>query len=142
MKIIIGSDHAGYKAKEELKKHLKCHTIIDKGANSEYSVGYPVYAEKVAREVAKGDSTGILLCGTGMGVCMAANKVRGIRAALAYNESTAKLAKEHNNANILCVGARELSLEKIKKIADIFLKTKFSDLDRHKKRVEEINRIS
>ena len=87
------------------------------------------------------DNEGILICGTGMGVCMSANKVKGIRAALAYNESTAKLAKEHNNANVLCMGASEINEDLAKKITKKFLETKFSNGERHKRRIKEISEL-
>jgi len=139
MRIIIGSDHAGFKLKEKIKEFVKKlgYDVDDKGTNSEESVDYPVYAEKVAKEVSKGNQ-GILICGTGLGMSMAANKVKGVRAALAYNENAAKMAKQHNNANVLCLGSREFSEEKAKKITKAFLETDFSKEDRHAKRVKEI----
>jgi len=138
MQIIIGSDHAGFKVKEKLKQFLKDHRLKDSGTYSEESCDYPIIAKKVAEKVIKNKSMGILICGTGIGMCMAANKVKGIRAALAYNQSSAKKARQHNNANILCLGAREFTIEKLKKITKIFLETKFSNEERHKKRVDEI----
>jgi len=141
MKIVIGSDHAGFKLKEKIKEYVKelGYDIDDKGTDSEEPRDYPIYAEKVAKEVAKDkDKLGILICGTGLGMCMAANKVKGVRAALAYNENAARMAKEHNNANILCLGSREFSEERAKKITKIFLETPFSKESRHIKRVKEI----
>ena len=139
MKIIIGSDHAGFKLKEKIKKLLEKlgYEYEDVGTDSEKSVDYPVYAEKVAKKVAKG-SQGILICGTGLGMCMSANKVKGIRAALAYNESSAEMAKKHNDANVLCLGAREFDENLAKKITKKFLETDFSNEERHKKRINEI----
>jgi len=140
MKIIIGSDHAGYKLKEEIKKYVSSlgYEVEDKGTDSEESTDYPIYAEKVGKEINKCNSEGILICGTGLGMCMAANKVKGVRAALAYNEDAAKMAKEHNNANVLCLGAREFKLEDAKKITKKFLETKFSKGERHQRRIDEI----
>jgi len=144
MKIVIGADHGGFELKEEIKKFVEKlgYDVEDKGTNSLESVDYPIYAKKVAKEVASDkDKLGILVCGTGLGMSMAANKIKGIRAALAYNESSAKLAKEHNNANVLCLGGREFSTEKAKKIVKLFLETHFSKADRHKRRVGEIAEI-
>ncbi|MHA1988726.1 MAG: ribose 5-phosphate isomerase B [Promethearchaeota archaeon] len=143
MKVIIGSDHGGFKLKETIKEYIKelGYNIEDLGTNSTESVDYPVYAKKVAEEVKKDkDKLGILMCGTGLGMCMTANKFKGIRAALCYNESSAKLAKQHNNANILCLGGREFKEELAKKITKIFLETPFSNEERHKRRIKEIEK--
>ena len=141
MKIIIGSDHGGFKLKQTIKEYIEKlgYDVKDVGTDSSESVDYPIYAKRVAEQVAKDkNKLGILVCGTGLGMCMAANKVKGIRAALCYNESSAKLAKEHNNANILCLGGRELKEELAKKITKTFLETPFSDEERHKRRIKEI----
>jgi ribose 5-phosphate isomerase B len=143
MKVIIGSDHGGFKLKETIKEYIKelGYNIEDLGTNSTESVDYPVYAKKVAEEVKKDkDKLGILMCGTGLGMCMTANKFKGIRAALCYNESSAKLAKQHNNVNILCLGGREFKEELAKKITKIFLETPFSNEERHKRRIKEIEK--
>ncbi|MBU0616001.1 MAG: ribose-5-phosphate isomerase [Nanoarchaeota archaeon] len=143
MKIVIGSDHAGYELKEHLKKAVKelGYDIEDKGTdNPDVSVDYPKFAESVAKEVANGKGKlGVLVCGTGMGVSIAANKVKGARAAVVYNEATAKLAREHNNANIICLGGRELSKEQGKKFVKLFIETPFSEDERHKRRIKEIS---
>jgi ribose 5-phosphate isomerase B len=140
MKIIIASDHAGYKLKEELKQYLKelGHEAEDMGTNSEESVDYPDYGKKAAKEVAKTKSKGILICGSGIGMSMVANKVKGIRAALCHNEYTAKASREHNDANILCLGARDTDRETAKKLTKIFLETEASSEERHKRRVSKI----
>lgn len=135
MKIYIGADHGGFELKEEIKKQFK--DMEDMGTDSTDSCDYPKIAEKVARKVAT-EGLGILICGTGIGMCMAANKIKGIRAAICYDEYTAKMAREHNNANILCLGGRTTKLEKAKKIVDIFLNTQPSDEERHKRRVKEV----
>ena len=140
MKIVIGSDHGGYTLKTKIIEHLKVngHDVEDEGTHSEESCDYPDYAKKVAQKVIETGSLGILVCGTGIGMSMVANKVDGIRAALCYDDYTATMAREHNNANILCLGERTTSSETAIKIVDIFLKTKPSTLDRHIRRVEKI----
>lgn len=140
MKITIASDHAGYKLKEELKEYLTelGYEPEDLGTNSEESVDYPDYAKKGAEQVAKENNKGILICGSGIGMSMAANKVKGIRAALCHNEYTAKVAREHNDANILCLGAKDTNTETAKKLTKIFLETEASQEERHKRRVSKI----
>ena len=110
-KVIIGSDHAGFELKEKIKAYLKeqGYKIEDLGTNSKESVDYPLYGKKVAQKVAKTNSIGILVCGSGIGMTMTANKVKGIRAALCYDQETAILAREHNNSNILCLVSRTKS---------------------------------
>jgi len=142
MKIAIASDHAGYKLKEELKKHLDKIRVSyqDFGTDSEESVDYPNYALKAAEYAAKNNTKGILICGTGIGMSMAANKVRGIRAALCYDAKAAEMARKHNDANILALGARKTEAKTAEKIADIFLSTGFEG-GRHKRRVDLISKI-
>lgn len=140
MKIAIGSDHAGYKLKEEIKKHLKKRRIVlkDLGAFSEKSVDYPDIAKKVAKAVAsKKYRFGILVCGTGLGMAMVANKISGIRAAVCHNVYTAKMSRAHNDANILSLGGRVLKRAAAIKIVDVFLKTPFEG-GRHLRRVRKI----
>ena len=137
MDIIIGSDHAGFAAKEYIKTLLAARglTVEDKGCFSEESVHYPEYGKAVARAVAQGEAPrGILVCGTGIGMSIAANKIKGIRAALCHDAFTAKACREHNDANILCLGARVLTLEQIKEIVEIWLDTPFAG-GRHALRV-------
>jgi len=130
MEIIIGSDHAGYTAKEKIKKFFdmpdKGYNFVDVGCYSPASVDYPDIAEKVAKQVNKKNSLGILVCATGIGMSIAANKFKDIRAALCYNEDSAKLSRQHNDANILCLGAKLSAENKILKIVDVWLKTPFS----------------
>jgi len=142
-KIIIGSDHAGFKLKGDIKEYLKELKISteDLGTNSEESVDYPLIGKEVAKKVAKANSTGILVCGSGIGMCITANKTKGIRAALCYDDETAKLSREHNNANILCLGARTDSAKNYKKIIKKFLTTKPSKEERHKRRVKEMDAL-
>lgn len=143
MKLIIGSDHAGYKLKEELKKYLIAlgHTVEDYGTDSEQNVDYPKFGYAVANKVAKSGNKGILVCGSGIGMSMVANKVKGIRAAVCHDEYTARVAREHNDANVLCLGARVLTAKKAKKLAKAFLEAKFSKEERHRRRVAEIRKI-
>lgn len=139
MVIAIASDHAGVELKTLLIQHL--HDlgvlVIDYGTHDEESVDYPDYAHTVASKV--NDSTrGILLCGSGNGVCMAANKHLGIRAAVCWEDRLAALARSHNDANVLCIPARFVSQKTAREIVDAFLTTQFSG-DRHQKRVEKID---
>ncbi|MEW6026984.1 MAG: ribose 5-phosphate isomerase B [Planctomycetota bacterium] len=127
--IAIASDHAGYKTKEMLKQLLKQsgRDFTDFGTGSEDSVDYPDFAFKAAGAVSKGEyQRGILICGTGLGMCIAANKVRGIRAVSPYDKFTAEMSRRHNDANILCIGARALTEDTIKEIVEIWLATPFS----------------
>lgn len=142
-KVLIASDHAGFSGKEVVKKTLDEMGVPyeDLGTYSEESVDYPDYAERVARRVAAGESErGILVCGSGIGVSIAANKVHGIRAALAWNEETAKLSRQHNNANILTVGGRTTAPEMIGQIVHAFMTTDF-DGGRHERRIEKIAKL-
>ena len=139
MKIIIGSDHAGFTMKEALKSWLESQNraIEDQGCHSDQSVDYPDYAHAVAQKVESEDSVGILLCGSANGVCITANKHKGIRAALCWNEEIASLARQHNDANIVCIPARFISLEEAKAIVTAFLSTSFEG-GRHQNRVNKI----
>lgn len=140
MKIIIGSDHAGFELKEQLIKYLNDLEveIIDEGTYSTKSVDYPDYAHAVATAIEKGKATtGILICGSANGVCMTANKHKKIRASIAWNPEIAALAKQHNNANILCLPARFISANKAKTIVSAFLDAEFEG-GRHQKRVDLI----
>ena len=143
MKIAIASDHAGYDEKERLKPLLRELGVEfeDLGTVSEESVDYPDYALKVAEEVAHGRvDQGLLVCGSGAGMAIAANKVPGVRAAVAWSEETARLAREHNDANVLAVGARTRSLDDIPTILRAWFAAKF-DGGRHARRVEKIREI-
>ena len=141
MKLVIGSDHGGYTMKKEIIEHFQKRgiEIVDVGTDSPESCDYPVYAKKVAQSIIDGESElGILICGTGIGMSMAANKVSGIRAAVCSDCYSAEKTREHNNANILCMGARVLGNELAFRIADTFLETKFSEDERHKRRISMI----
>ncbi len=143
MKIMLGSDHAGFDLKETIKQLLAAtpHQIADAGTYSLASVDYPDYAQKVARAVAAGQADrGILVCGTGIGVCIAANKIRGIRAAPAWNVDVARLSRQHNNANILCLSGRFLDPAIAKEIVLAWLETPFEG-GRHQQRVDKIAQL-
>lgn len=143
MKIAIGSDHAGWPVKEKVKRYLKTlrHSVIDFGTDCEVSVDYPDYAKKVSQVVARGKARyGILLCRSGLGMCIAANKIKGIRAVNCYDRQTAELARRHNDANILCLGARLLNFAQIKGIINIWLATSF-EVGRHQRRIDKISRL-
>lgn len=140
MKIAIGSDHGGFEKKREIIELLGKlgHGVADVGCHSLESCDYPDYAKKVAQAVAKGQAErGILVCGTGIGVSIAANKVPGVRAALCWNAKVAALASEHNNANVLCVSGRFLSSTVVKAIVKAWLNTPFAG-GRHQKRLDKI----
>lgn len=136
-KIIIGSDHAGFQLKNKLIKHLeaKGYEIKDSGTYSTDSCDYPVIAKQTAHEIADGNyEKGILVCGTGIGMCIAANKVKGIRAAVVSDTCSAKMSRLHNDANILCLGERIVGEELAKDIVDVWLSTEFLG-ERHARRV-------
>jgi ribose 5-phosphate isomerase B len=139
MRIAIGADHRGLELKQFIIKLLKQmgHSHEDFGTNTAESVDYPDIAQKVAERVAKGDfDLGILICDTGIGMCIAANKVKGIRAALAHDSFSARRAREHNDANILCLGTRETQAT-VRKIVENFINTQFEG-GRHQRRVDKI----
>lgn len=136
--IAIGSDHGGYLLKEEIKKHLKekGYEFKDFGTDSTASCDYPVYAEKVCLAVQSGEcEKGILICGTGIGMSMCANKCKGIRAAVCGDHFSAEFTRKHNNANVLCLGARVIGAGVAMQLVDIFLTTEYEG-GRHEKRVE------
>ena len=143
MKIAIGADHAGFAAKEEIKTVIKAlgHTVADQGTSGEASVDYPDFAEKVARAVASGEADkGVLICGTGIGMSIAANKVDGIRAAVISDEKTAALSRQHNDANVFCAGSRITPVVKIAESLKVGLQTPFEG-GRHVNRVSKISAI-
>lgn len=143
MKIGIASDHGGFELKEYLKEYLKKSGIevSDFGTNSEEPVDYPIYGERCARAVANGEvERGVVCCGTGIGISIAANKVKGIRCALCTDENMARLSRQHNNANMLALGGRTTSNEEAKKILDAWLNAKFEG-GRHQRRIDMIENI-
>ena len=139
--IAIGSDHAGYELKQIIMKHLEERNIEfkDYGTYSSDSCDYAVYAEKTARAVVDGEcELGLLFCGTGVGISMAANKVKGIRACCCSDLFSAEMTRLHNNANMLCLGGRVVTPEKAIELVDIFLDTPFSGEERHQRRIDQI----
>lgn len=140
IKLAFGADHAGFELKEQLKNYIteKVGAVNDFGTYSADSTDYPDYAHKVAAAVETGEADfGVLICGSGNGINMAANKHAGIRSALSWNAEVAALARQHNNANILALPARYISTDEARKILDAFLKEDFEG-GRHQKRVEKI----
>jgi ribose 5-phosphate isomerase B len=140
MKIALGADHAGYELKNQIKAYLaaKGMDTVDLGTNSGESVDYPDYAQAVAERVSQEQADlGILVCGSGIGMAISANKISGIRAANVSSEYEAQMCREHNNANVLALGARILSAEQAKAIVDKWLATGFAG-GRHERRVEKI----
>ena len=140
MRISIGSDHAGFLYKEEVKKYLanKGFEMIDVGTSSLDSCDYPIFGRAAAEAVANGQAQfGIVICSSGEGIMMTANKVKGVRCGLAYNDDVARLIRQHNNANMIAFGANFMKLEDVLRRIDIFLSTEFEG-GRHERRVLEI----
>ena len=138
MRVSIGSDHGGYDLKEKIKEWLmaNAYEVDDKGTYSKDSCDYPVFAKAVAKDVAEGKSErGIVVCTTGIGVSITANKVKGIRCALCHNEHTATMTRLHNDSNVLAIGAMEVDEAMALKMTEIFLTTEFSGEERHARRV-------
>jgi ribose 5-phosphate isomerase B len=139
-RIALGADHAGFQLKESIETYLESngYVVDDLGTWSEEPVDYPDFARKVASRVAEGHSElGILVCGTGIGMSIAANKIAGVRAALAHDAFTARLAREHNDANVLAVGARVLERDQAIQVVRNFLAAQFAD-GRHQRRIGKI----
>lgn len=143
MKIAIGSDHGGLELKDKVTRFLtnKGIEVLDKGTSSSESVDYPDYAALVARSILTGEADlGILVCGTGIGISIAANRFKGIRAGLVYSRETARLSREHNNANILVAGGRTMDHEQVLEWVDIWLNSEFEG-GRHLRRIEKIDKL-
>ncbi len=141
-KVVIGSDHAGFEMKEQIKKYLKQneYDVLDVGTNSTDSVDYPDFAAKTAAECLKNKVMGIMICGTGIGASISANKIKGIRAALCHDAYTAIYSRRHNDANILALGDRVTGIDVGIQIVDLFLNTKF-DGGRHRRRIDKISKL-
>jgi ribose 5-phosphate isomerase B len=142
MRIVIGSDHGGYQLKEEIKLFFDENHIdyLDVGTYSNESVDYPDYALKIGNSLLKDHfDFGIAICGTGIGISIAMNKIKGIRAALVYDENTARLAKEHNQANVLAFGGRTHNIEQVKKMIKVYMDSNFEE--RHINRINKISNI-
>lgn len=141
--VAFGCDHGGFDYKDKVISHLKSKgiNVIDCGTYSRESVDYPVYADKVCREITdKNADAGILICGTGIGMSIAANKHKGIRAACCENTYSAKMTRAHNDANVLCFGARVIGIEVALDMIDLFLSTEFMGAH-HEKRVAMLNAL-
>lgn len=141
--IAIGSDHAGYSLKETIKDFLisKGYRVLDFGTQSTDSADYPLFAKEVCLAIQRGEAhRGILICGTGIGMCITANKFRGIRGALCLNEYMAKMSRKHNDANVLCLGQRVIGVELALSIVEVWLSTDFEG-GKHEKRVKLIKNI-
>ncbi len=136
-KIIIGSDHGGYKLKKEVIKHLERlgYEVLDKGCYSEESCDYPIIAKDVVKEVISSGNKGILVCGTGIGMSIAANRYEGIRASHCTDTFTARMTRAHNDSNVLCLGERTTGVGLALDIVEIWLKTEFEG-GRHQKRID------
>jgi len=138
--VAIGSDHAGYGLKQQLAEHLResGHDVDDLGTHSEESVDYPEYGALVARAVVGGDAdVGVCVCGTGIGIGIAANKVKGARAAVVHDATSARMARQHNDANVVCVGARLTGPQAAADAIDAFLAAEFEG-GRHQRRIDEL----
>lgn len=140
-KIILAADHGGFELKEKLKEVLRENELSFDDLSPELVPGddYPDVAFKAAKKVAREKARGVLICGTGIGMCMAANKVKGVRAAMAYDEASARLSRQHNDANILCLGGRTTDELTAKKILKVWLSTRFLE-GRYLTRVEKIRK--
>ena len=137
--ILIAADHAGYPLKEWLKTHLSHHSWVDLGTFDPSRVDYPDFADRVSERIQQDGGRGVLICGSGQGMAMRANRYKGVRAALAWNEESAKLARQHNDANVLCLGARLITQEDAVMLIELFLSTPFEG-GRHQGRIEKIDR--
>ncbi len=141
--IIIGSDHAGFSLKEKIKEFLieSKYNVVDVGTFSTDSVDYPIIAKEVAEKIASNEyEKGILICGTGIGMCIAANKINGIRAVVCSDTTSAKFSRQHNNTNILCFGERIVGEYLAKDICTIWLETEF-EAERHQRRINLIENL-
>ena len=145
MRIAVGSDHGGYNLKEAVKKRLQeqGHQVEDMGVFSDQASDYPEQAVAVAKAVAQGRAErGVLVCGSGVGMSITANRFHGVRAALAPTEEHARLGRQHNNANVLCLGERLTPQDQALAILDVFMNTEFEDGGRHQRRVAKIDSLT
>ncbi len=143
MRIAVGSDHAGFVLKGVIAEYLKTtgHDVVDVGTHEAVSVDYPDFGAALGRAVAGGEAElGVAVCGSGIGICIAANKVRGVRAATVHDVTSARLCKEHNNANVICVGERFIGQQVALDSVDAFLAAEFAG-GRHTRRVDKISQL-
>ena len=144
MKISVGADHRGFIYKERIKELLskQGHVVTDFGTNSEDSVDYPDYSVKVGESVASKETDfGVLVCGSGIGVCITANKVKGVRSVNICSEQTAEMGRKHNNANVICFGQDVLAFDLVERALNVFLTTEFEG-GRHERRIEKITALT
>jgi RpiB/LacA/LacB family sugar-phosphate isomerase len=144
MRIVIGADHAGFDLKQIIAEDLRRwgHEVIDKGTDSDDPVDYPDYAEAVALAIVDGEAErGVLICGSGVGTSVAANKIPGIRAGLCHNTYAARQGVEHDDMNVLVLGARVIGIELARELVDNFLRAKFNGEERHRRRVAKIKAL-
>jgi ribose 5-phosphate isomerase B len=142
-RVAVGSDHAGYEAKARAAQVLASlgAEVLDKGTHGAQSVDYPDFGASVGRAVASGEADcGVLICGSGIGIAIAANKIAGVRAAVCWNEETARLARQHNDANVLCLGARFVEPELAGRMIRAFVETEFEG-GRHQQRVDKLTKL-
>ena len=140
-RVAVGADHAGYRYKQVLANHLRDagHEVIDLGTDGPQSVDYPDYARAVAECVARGEAErGLLVCGSAVGVCIAANKVPGIRAGVCHDTYSARQAVEHDDMNVLCLGERVIGIEVARAATDAFMAARFADEGRHRRRLDKL----
>jgi ribose 5-phosphate isomerase B len=144
MRIVIGADHAGFELKQILAEYLRHrgHEVIDKGTDSDDPVDYPDFAEAVSQAILAGQAErGVLVCGSGVGASVAANKIPAIRAGLCHNTYSARQGVEHDDMNVLVLGARVIGVEMARELVNSFLSAKFNGAERHRRRVEKIKAI-
>ena len=144
MRIALAVDHGGFPLKDQIKDHIEClgHHVIDLGTDSTQSVDYPDFAEKLGITIASGQAErGILVCGSGVGASIAANKIKGIYAAVCHDTYSAHQGVEHDNMNVLCIGARVIGPELAKELVEAFVSARFSDEERHVRRVNKIYQL-
>jgi len=144
MRIVIGADHAGFDLKQVIAAYLRHlgHDVIDQGTDSKEPVDYPDFAERLAKALLDGEAErGVLICGSGVGASVAANKIPGIRAGLCHNTYSARQGVEHDDMNVLVLGARVIGVELARELVDHFLKARFNGEERHRRRVEKIKII-
>ena len=144
MRIVVGADHAGFELKQILAAYLRYlgHEVIDKGTDSDAPVDYPDYAEAVARAILDGEAErGVLICGSGVGASVAANKIPGIRAAVCHDTYSAHQGVEHDDMNVLVLGARVIGVEHARELVNSFLSAKFSNEERHLRRLAKIKAL-
>lgn len=142
--LVLSSDHGGFELKEQIKKWLieSGYEVCDCGTDSTASVDYPVFAKKAAQKILSGEcERGIIFCGTGIGISMAANRFKGIRAAVCETLPAVELCRKHNNANILCLGGRLLSLEQARQMVQVYLTTPFDGGERHERRIAMLDNM-